>query len=208
VSSLLDAVRAVRVEGRPLGPGVMDAARDASAGLVYASHGPQRCIHVLRAHDLRPMATIGDATFVGPRGLAVDGELRRVYVARTHRGPRQSVDALTVIQRHATGRHTVDRTLSVGDGVEPRFVAVDAASGLVFVAGRGSACTAPALIVLDRLTLDELGRALLPGRPTALTIGEGAAVQVGIGAGSHVVDGRAVAHAAPTGPSSPGLAGS
>ena len=96
MTSLLDAVRAVRVEDRPLGPGVMDAARDASAGLVYASHGPQRCIHVLRAHDLRPMATIG----------------------------------------------------------------------------------------------------------------EGAAVQVGIGAGSHVVDGRAVAHAAPTGPSSPGLAGS
>ena len=208
MSTLLDAVRAVRVEGRPLGPGVVDAALDAAAGLVYASHGPHRCVHVLRANDLRPMATIGDATFLGPRGLAVDGELRRVYVARTHHASRHSVDALTVIQRHATGRHTVDRTLSLGDGVEPRLVAVDAASGLVFVAGRGSACTSPALIALDRLTLDELGRALLPGRPTGLTIGEDAAVHVGIGAGSHVVDGRAVAHAATIAPSSPGLAGS
>ena len=206
MSTLLDAVRAVRVEGRPLGPGVVDAALDAPAGLVYASDGPQRRIHVLRAHDLRPMATIGDGMFLGPRGLAVDGELRRVYVARTHRASRHSVDALTVIQRHATGRHTVDRTLPLGDGVEPRFVAVDTASGLVFVAGRGSACTAPALIILDRLTLDELGRALLPGRPTALTIGEGGAALIGIGADSHVVDGRPVANAvAPT--SSRGLAG-
>ena len=205
---LLDAVRAVRVEGRPLGPGVVDAALDEPAALVYASHGPHRCLHVLRADDLRPMATIGDGTFLGPRGLAVDGELRRVYVARTHRAARHPIDALTVIQRHATGRHTVDRTMALGDGVEPRFVAVDAASGLVFVAGRGSACTAPTLIVLDRLTLDELGRALLPGRPTALTIGEGCAVLVGIGADSHVVDGRAIAHMLTTGPSSPGVAGS
>jgi len=208
VSTLLAAVRAVRVDGRPLGPGVVDAALDEAAGLVYASHGLHRRIHVLRAHDLHPMALIGDATFVGPRGLAVDGELRRVYVARTHRASRQSVDALTVIQRHATGRHTVDRTLSLGDGVEPRLVAVDAASGLVFVAGRGSACTAPALIVLDRLTLDELGRALLPGRPAALTVGDGGAVLVQIGSTTHLVDGRVVAHALPARQSSAGLAGS
>jgi hypothetical protein len=188
---------------------VVDAAHDEAAGLVYASHGLQRRIHVLRSHDLHPMAMIGDATFVGPRGLAVDSELRRVYVARTHRASRQSVDALTVIQRHATGRHTVDRTMSLGDGVEPRFVAVDVAGGLVFVAGRGGACTAPVLIVLDRLTLDELGRTLLPGRPTALTVEDGAAVLVQIGTTAYTVDGRAVAHSLPlTPPASLGLAGS
>ena len=166
---LLDAVRAVRVADRPLGPGVVDAAIDDDAGLVYASHRPHRRLHVLRAVDLRPVGTVGDANFVGPQGLAVDGELRRVYVARTHRAGRSTLDALTVVQRHTTGRHSVDRTVALGHGVEPRFVAVDARGGLVLVAGRGSACTAPALVVLDRLTLDELGRALLPARPRGLS---------------------------------------
>ena len=99
-------------------------------------------VHVLHAHDLRPLATVGDASFVGPRGLAVDRELRRVYVARTHRRARRPIDALTVIQRHATGRHTVDRTLSLGDGVGPWHVAVDAAAGSCSSPDGRSACTA------------------------------------------------------------------
>ena len=209
VSTLLAAVRAVRVDDRPLGPGVVDAAIDDAAGLVYASHGLHRRIHVLRAHDLRPMALIGDADFVGPRGLAVDGELRRVYVARTHRaGPavRRCAHRRPAPYHRPSQRSTAPCPSVTASSRGPWPSTPPAASSVV--AGRGTACTAPVLVVFDRLTLDELGRALLPARPTALTVDDDGAVLVRSAATQHWVDGRALARPSPHGsrpPASPGL---
>lgn len=197
-SSLLRAVRLADADRRALGPGVVGVALDRPAGLVYASDPAGRRIHVLRLEDLVPLADVGDASFVGPRGLDVDPDLRRVYVARSHRCGSSSLDGLTVIQRHATGRHSIDRTVPVAGGVRPWYVAVEPHTGLVLVAGRGERSSPPALIVLDRLTLDQLARMTIEGRPVGLRVGARPGVaEVELATGirtydvARVVDGRA-----------------
>ena len=182
--------------GCALGARLPTFAVDRSAGLVYVSCPPHCRVHVLHAEDHRQLAIVGDASFVGPRGLAVDPTLRRVYVTRAHRSRRAAIEALTIIQRHATGRHTVDRTIPLR-GVRPWHVAVDAAAGFVYVAGRGGHGSAPVLVLLDRLTLDELARVRLDGRPRGLRASGGVA-HIELPSVGQTVDGTRLAMLGPS----------
>jgi DNA-binding beta-propeller fold protein YncE len=171
--------------------GLHDVAVDAAAGLVYVTHWIGRRVFVLRADDLAPVDVIGDGVFTGALGLAVDPATKRIYVARTYRSGEPNVEALSVIQRHATGEHTIDRTIPLGTLVQPWDVALDAEAGLLYVLGLGANTTPPQLVVLDLQSLDELGRVLVGGLPLAVTARPGTGVaHVAVGKGVVVVDGR------------------
>jgi DNA-binding beta-propeller fold protein YncE len=180
-----------------LGAGLHDVAVDPAAGLVYVSHWISRRVFVLRADDLTRVGAIGDGTFFGALGLAVDPAIKRIYVARTYRAGEPNVEALSVIQRHATGEHTVDRTLPLGKLVQPWDVAVDVEAGLVYVLGLGGNTTPPQVVVFDRQSLDELGRVRVGGTPLAITARPGTGVaHVAVGMGVQVIDGRRLTVAA------------
>jgi DNA-binding beta-propeller fold protein YncE len=180
-------------------PGLDFVAVDSPAGLVYVSHPIGRRVFVLAAHDLSPREVIGDDTFTGAMGLAVDPELGRIYVTRSHHDgpPGSEVDALTAIQRRPDGRHEIGRTIPLGSMVQPWRVAVDPVAGLVYLLGLGRGTVAPQLIVLDRATLTERGRVptlsgLTPSRALATRDGTGLVYVTG-DAGVQVVDAESMA---------------
>jgi hypothetical protein len=195
--SMVDAMTLKSLTHRVLGSGVHGVAVDPAAGLVYVSHWTGRKVIVLRADDLSPVDEIGDGTFSGPLGMAVDPACKRIYVARTNRSFEPDVEALSVIQRHATGEHTVDRTIPLGPSVQPWDVALDVPAGLVYVLGLGDSGVPPQVIVLDRQSLDELGRVPVAGTPTAVTALPGTGIaHVAMDTSVLVVDGRRRAIAA------------
>jgi hypothetical protein len=128
---------------------------DAAAGLVYVSHWAGRRVFVLKASDLTPVAEIGDATFTGALGVAVDPGLRRIYIARTFRSAQPHVEALTVIDRRPNGTHAIGLTIPLGTTVQPWQVKVDPVLGHVYVIGLGGGGVHPQLIVFDRATMAE-----------------------------------------------------
>jgi hypothetical protein len=114
-----------------------------------------------------------------------------VYLARTYRSAEPHVEALSVIQRHATGEHTLDRTIPLGTTVQPWDVALDAEAGLLYVLGLGGGGVHPQVIVLDRQSLIELGRVVVLGTPLAVTAQPGTGIaHVAVGAGVQIIDGR------------------
>ena len=187
--SLLDINLLATIAQCRLGPGLGDVAVDGFAGLAYVANVAARRVHVLHADDLRVVDEIGDGAFAGPRALAVDERLQRLYVARWGRREQPELHALSVVQRRSTGRHTVDRTIPLGAGTRPAKVAVDVGAGVVHVLCQGGRTAAPQLAVFDRQTLDELGRVPLGTRPTALSASNGVAF-VSVANGVQVVDGR------------------
>jgi hypothetical protein len=155
-------------------------------------------VFVLAADDLSLREAIGDDTFTGPVGLAVDHELGRIYVTRSHHGgpPGSEVGAFTVLERRPDGRHEIGRTIPLGSMVQPWRVAVDPVAGLVYVLGLGLGTEPPRLIVLDRATLAERGRVDLSGlagrRALATRDGTGI-VHVTGDAGVEIVDAESMA---------------
>jgi DNA-binding beta-propeller fold protein YncE len=188
---MYDATTLAVLAHQELGFGVADIVVDSAAGLVYVSGWSARRIYVYRADDLELVDEIGDASFSGPAGLAVDAPTQRIFVARTNRSFEPHVEALSVIQRHATGAHTIDRTIPMGTTVQPWDVAVDSIAGFVYVLGLGGGGVPPQLIVLDRLTLTELGRVNTTHFPQAVTAVPGSGVAyVSVFAGVKVIDAR------------------
>ena len=195
--TMLDGTTLEPLGYHELGAGLHDVAVDVAAGLVYVSHWIARRIFVLRADDLTPVDVVGDGVFTGALGLAVDEATKRIYVARTWRSGEPNVEALSVIQRRATGEHTIDRTMPLGKLVQPWDVALDVDAGLVYVLGLGGNATPPQLAVFDRQSLDEIGRVPVGGGPLAVTARNGTGVaHVAVGKGVVVVDGRRLAVAA------------
>jgi DNA-binding beta-propeller fold protein YncE len=137
------------------GAGIAFADIDAGAGLLYVSHWIARRVFVLRTSDLTQVAEIGDPTFSGALGVAVDPGLDRIYVARTYRSAEPNVEALTVIDRRPDGKHAIGRTIPLGKTVQPWQVAVDPVLGHVYVIGLGGGGVHPQLIVFDRATMAE-----------------------------------------------------
>jgi DNA-binding beta-propeller fold protein YncE len=189
--SLLDINLLATIAQRPLGPGLEEVGVDGFAGLAYVSNSVARRLHVLHADDLRVVDEVGDDTFTGPRGLAVDESLQRVYVARYGGREDPDVHALSVVQRRTMGGHNVDRTIALGPGTQPTKVAVDPAAGLVYVLCAGSRGVPAQLVVLDRQTLEERGRVGLGAGPTALGARDGHAF-VSVAEGVQIVDGHAL----------------
>ena len=123
--------------------------------------------------------------------MAVDAATQRIFGARTNRSFEPNVEALSVIQRHATGAHTIDRTIPLGTTVQPWDVAVDPIAGFVYVLGIGGGGVPPQLVVLDRRTLTELGRVNTTGLPTSVTARPGSGVaHVAVAAGIKLIDAR------------------
>ena len=189
--SMLDATTLVPLGHRAIDAGLHDVAVDPAAGLVYVSHWIRRRIIVLRADDLSPVQEIGDASFTGALGLAVDPDLGHILVARTFRSGEPNVEALSVIRRGPDGQHVVQSTRALGQGVQPWDVAVDPEAGLVYVLGLGGGGVPPQLIVLDRGGLGERGRVEVAGTPLAVAAQPGTGIaHVATGLGVQIVDGR------------------
>ncbi|HEY7068746.1 MAG TPA: hypothetical protein VH479_01475 [Acidimicrobiales bacterium] len=179
------------------GAGVAFAALDGPAGLLYVSHWIGRRVFVLRASDLAQVGEIGDASFTGPLGLAVDPGRRRIYVARTFRSAEPNVEALTVIERRPDGSHAIGRTIPMGTTVQPYHVAVDPTLGLVYVMGIGGGGVHPQIVVLDQASLAERGRVLTisgPGTGRTLATREGTGiVHTTGGVGVQIIDAQRLA---------------
>jgi DNA-binding beta-propeller fold protein YncE len=179
-----DAVRMYDTEtlqqlaSHPIGFGAFDVAVDPGSQLVWVTRWlvTGGAVFVLRGQDLSLLSTITDSPsadqFHGTEGIAADPDGTRAYVARSFRsgGPDGPVaTAYSVLFDNGTGGYgVVDLELS-DPLIQPVDVAVDAPSGLVFVAGLGGGGTHPQLLVINRDGPPTLkGVVTLPGSARAV----------------------------------------
>jgi DNA-binding beta-propeller fold protein YncE len=185
----------------PIGFGAFDVAVDPGSELVWVSRWRVEggAVLVLRGQDLSPVTEITDSPsadlFHGTEGLAADPDGIRAYVARSFRsgGPDGPVaTAYSIMLKDAAGGYSV-ADLELSDPlIQPVDVAVDAPSGLVFVAGLGGGGTHPQLLVISRDGAPAVkGVVLLPGSARAVATRPGTGfAYVATDDGLCLVDGR------------------
>lgn len=144
-----------------LKPGPTDVEVNSKTNRVYVTNWFQRKLHVIDGASDTELASIhvGD----GPQRFAVDDATNRLYLARSYRSspdPKEHINALTVIQGHTNGAHTVQEPIAIGEiGTQSINVAINANPEVnrIYIGNLGSGDDAPSVIVLNRADLTPVG---------------------------------------------------